>query len=205
MVRLATVIGPFFSKKIVQLATVLFVAAGLGACGQSYDDEIIKEYRLTVTNGTAEHSKIFRALIAEYNRDAGFEALRWVDSAEQANSAIIVTKGLQQRDGKVGWGQWLSETEHDKDFTIVPGERIDRTITYSMRLEFDQDYIETRSASTDPARLNDVKKLFTHEVGHGLMLGHANTPADVMYYDISGDKDFDSHFEYVRTFFGKEP
>jgi len=191
-----------FSRRVLCAFFSLILGSGLMACGQSYDDKEVKDYRLTVIDGTPQQNKMLRTMIDGYNRAAGFLAMRWVDDAEQANSAVILTKGLHDRDGKVGWGQWLSETEHDKNFAL-PGDTIERTTTYSMRLEFDLDYVESRFGSGDADKEYDVKKLFTHEVGHGLFLGHATDASDVMYYDISGQKDFDQHFEYVREYFGK--
>ena len=94
----------------------------------------------------------------------------------------------------VGWGQWISEIRAENPLTKLPGEKAKRTIAYSMRVEFDAEYM----------RRNDLygkQKLFFHEVGHGLEMDHNPTDAaDVMYPDVVGEKDFDQYFNRVRQY-----
>lgn len=170
------------------------------ACGSSYRTTKVKQYTLAVTNDDPSLKAEFKDLIANFNRYTGSQVLTYVDDPESANSAIILTKGLKQRDGKVGWGQWLSETKSNGPVSS-PGTKPKRTVSYSMRLEFDLDYFTTRADQTNEKETIEKQKLFFHEVGHGLEMDHVNgNKSDVMYPDISGDKQFTPFFEKVRSY-----
>lgn len=118
------------------------------ACGSSYRTTKVKQYTLGVTNNEPSLKAEFKDLIAAFNRYTGSQVLSYSDDLEAANSAIILTKGLKQRDGKVGWGQWLSETKSGGP-VATPGSKPKRTIRYSMRLEFDLDYFTSRTNQND--------------------------------------------------------
>lgn len=170
------------------------------ACGTSYKTTKVKRYTLAVVNEDQTLKEEFRDLIDDFNRFSGIEILHYVHEADQANSAIILTKGLKERDGKVGWGQWLSETKSDNPVT-TPGNKPKRTVTYSMRLEFDLDYYTSRLGIDDEKETIEKQKLFFHEVGHGLEMDHVgDNRSDVMYPDISGTKRFTPFFERVRSY-----
>jgi hypothetical protein len=171
------------------------VAAALSACGGSYETTKVKDYRMTLVNDDAKLADEFKRLIEDFNTYAGMEVLRYEDSAGDANSAIVVTPGLQQQPGnKVGWGQWLSDTKQDDAIFTTPGRRPHRTIEYSMRVEFDAEYMRTRSHL-------DKQKLFFHEVGHGLEMSHDNSSTrNVMHESVTGDKDFSAYFARVRAY-----
>lgn len=190
---------PRFSLFPVLLITVLSAA-----CGSSYKTTKVKQYKLAVTNNDPSLKAEFKDLIADFNRFTGSQVLTYVDDPEDANSAIIITKGLKQRDGKVGWGQWLSETKSDRP-VATPGNKPKRTVAYSMRLEFDLDYFTSRHDQTNEKETIEKQKLFFHEVGHGLEMDHVeNNKSDVMYPDISGDKQFTPFFAKVRSYMGDQ-
>jgi hypothetical protein len=188
-----------FVSLALQTAFVTTLLA-LTACGGSYDTHKVKNYRLSLVAGDADLKDEFRKLIADYNDFAGMEALTWVDDADDANSAIVVTKGLKLQDGHhIGWGQWMSDAESENPLA-TPGRRPKREVVYSMRVEFDEDWIRARMGHDDPKKTYDNQKLFFHEVGHGLELSHAANPNDVMYEEVSGNKDFVAYFDYVRDY-----
>src|SRR5690606_5381814 len=108
----------------------------LSACGSGYETVEVKDYRLAVLSDDEALKEEFRILVAEFNQQASFRVLQYVDSPRDANSAIIVTKGLEERDGKVGYGQWLAESDEDNPFFHAPGNKPKRRVEYSMRLEF---------------------------------------------------------------------
>ena len=71
-----------------------------------------------------------------------------------------------------------------------------------MRLELDKEYVTSRLGGNEAKRY-ELMKLFFHEIGHGLQMDHDPDPKAVMYYDISGNKDFDKYFEGVRAYFAQ--
>ena len=94
----------------------------------------------------------------------------------------------------------MTETQKKAVPLTKPQAEAKQTITYSMRLEFDEHYFLSRLGNRDPKILNEKYKLFFHEVGHGLQMGHVPGTRDVMYYDISGDKDFKPFFQRASRY-----
>jgi hypothetical protein len=181
------------------LYTAPFVSC-LAACGGSYQTVKVKSYTLSLAQGDRVFVDTFKQLVAEFNKEVGQPVLTYVDDPSAANSPIILTKGLESStDGKVGLGQWISESRADNPFTTMPGQRLGRTVTYSMRIEFDWDFFDQRRGATS-SNDTDKRKLFFHEVGHGLEMNHVTDPGDVMYPDIAGDKDFNTYLQRVRTY-----
>jgi hypothetical protein len=180
---------------------ISFLAFLVTSCGLPVKDKSVKDFVLTCMGAdTATHDS-FRGLIHQYNTEAGIEALHYTSLEDEANSPIYLSKNLNQREGKVGWGQWLSETEERRSY--LPEPKTLRTTSYSMRLELDEDFIRTKINSVKDSDRTDIRKLFYHEVGHGLQMGHHPDQNSVMYYDISGDKDFSTYFSDVRAFFAE--
>ena len=70
-----------------------------------------------------------------------------------------------------------------------------------MRLELDEEFVKLKINSIKDADKNDIRKLFYHEVGHGMQMLHHPDQSNVMYYDITGEKNFTLYFADVRTFF----
>jgi hypothetical protein len=180
---------------------ISFISAYLmTACGSSYNEHDIKDYRLAVESNDASVKDAFEKMISEFNSQVGLSALKFVNDPADANSQIILTRGLNARDGKVGWGQWIRTTESDSPVGSIIGETPDRTNVYSMRLEFDQDYVIERMDSSRADRYYEFRKLFYHEVGHGLQMDHDPNPQALMYYDISGTKDFNGYIKRVQQY-----
>lgn len=204
MLRSAPSASPALRRRIPTTFFAVLGALALTACGASYETTKVKDYRMTLVSGDADLKDEFRKLIDDYNRFAGIQALTWVNDADDANSAIVVTKGLKLQDGHhIGWGQWMSDSEAENPLT-TPGRKPKRQVVYSMRVEFDEDWIRARMGHDDVKKTYENQKLFFHEVGHGLELSHASSPRDVMYAEVSGDKDFVGYFDYVRDYLGDE-
>ena len=189
-----------FIRALARGSLVVFVASLAAACG-SYETTKVKNYRMHVVNGTAEQTETFKKLIDDFNALAGITALTYVDTAEEANSPILVVEGLKRSTGEmVGRGQWLADSEQESPLSSIDGSRPRRTVRFSMRLEFDADYIRRHAADTDTDTY-EKRKLFFHEVGHGMELDHSARPRDLMYEKIDGEKDdFGSFFDYVRSY-----
>lgn len=187
-------------QRVPSLTFVVLVCWVLSACGASFETTEIRDYRLAVLSDDPAMQTEFRNLISEFNHQADRHVLTYVDDPSDANSAIIVTPGLELRDGKVGWGQWLSEAKEDNPVFHAPGSKPKRRVEYSMRLEFDEEYIRTRMQSSTWNQVVEKQKLFFHEVGHGLEMNHHNLKGDIMYHDISGTKNFETFFSRVRSY-----
>lgn len=191
--------------KTNHLGLILVLAMPLfNACGSfKYDVKEVKKYKIHMESSDAEVQKQFEELIVKYNDKIGFEALTYEASATDANSTATLTAGLQNRDGKVGWGQWTKESKQESPFERPVGARPERVESYSMQLEFDMDYYNQRMNTSDEEKQTQLYKLFAHEVGHGFQMNHDTDVRSVMYPDISGDKDFEPYYERVRSFFSK--
>lgn len=182
---------------------LLIITLSATACGNAYKVHKVKQYTLAITSGsTPAMITTFQTLIKEYNGLAGSSILTYTNNAAVANSSIKITKGLVTSSagglgaGKVGLGQWLSETSIENSVAPLPGQMAKETIRYSMRVEFDLDYMTTKTHY-------ELQKLFFHEIGHGLELNHDESDIhDVMYPDVgAGDtKDFNTYFAYVRSY-----
>ncbi|MEZ4741263.1 MAG: hypothetical protein R3B45_02260 [Bdellovibrionota bacterium] len=182
----------------------ILLCFGLLACGSRSDKNYIKNYVLAVENGDAKTRLKFEALISEFNEYAGIEALHYSQSMDDANSIINLVKDLRYRsdDGhKIGWGQWMTTTTEKRSYSGFKRNDL-KTIEYSMHIELDQDYVESRILSAkNSAAHYDLQKLFFHEVGHGLQMPHNPDKNHMMYEEISGYKDFAGFFEEVMHFF----
>lgn len=188
-------------RSLLSLLPLALLSVLSTACGASYDTEKVKDYRMAVLSDDPKVKAEFANLIEDFNEHAKMRVLTYVADAKDANSAIILTQGLQQRDGKVGWGQWMSNTDSDNPVVTMPGQKAKRTVEFSMRVEFDADYIKSRMVNEDAKKLTEKQKLFFHEVGHGLEMDHnEKDKSDLMFPDISGEKDFERFFSGVRRY-----
>ncbi len=181
----------------------LVLALILTSCGAQVDKKDVKTFVLGLKQGDESFKPLIRHLIEDYNTNLGLTVLEFSETMDGANSPVLITKGLEQRDGKVGWGQWFASTERSGTTVAVPGVKTSETTRYSLQVEFDEDFLVSNEKEVKEGELSlEVRKLFAHEVGHGFQLQHAPELTDVMYYDISGDKDFAPYWPRVRAFFG---
>lgn len=178
---------------------ILFAGTVLTSCGANIDKREVKEYRITTAVDSINHKETFRTLVKDYNREAGFDALLFVENKEEANSFVTVTEGLEKRDGKVGWGQWLAETE--RSGVDLVGGSVESVTKYTLSAEFDAEFVREHSTSTAKSSSSELFKLFAHEIGHGFKIEHDPDVKQLMYYDITGSKDYAKYWQQVRSFF----
>ena len=172
----------------------------LGSCGSKVETTEIKEFRISLAEGDVKLVPLLKFLTKAYNEQSGIAALDYVDSPDQANSRIFLVEGLEQRDGKVGWGQWFAESETSG--VNLPGSKVDKKTKYTLQVEFDAAFFREHSRIMDNGQPDiDVMKLFSHEIGHGFQMEHHPDKRDVMYFDVTGDKNFSSYWPRVRAFF----
>ncbi|MCX6119454.1 MAG: hypothetical protein NT027_18100 [Proteobacteria bacterium] len=190
------------NRKIVRLVSfTLFMGATYSGCGTKVESHEIKEYRVALASSDSKFKPIIKSLVSDYNSKVGFRAMEFVDSVDQANSRIVITEGLEKRDGKVGWGQWFVETE--RNGLDLPGSAVEKTSTYSFEAEFDADFVKSNSDIQNGVIPDELAKLWAHEIGHGFLLDHHPDERNVMYYDIAGEKDFSKYWPEIRKFFGR--
>lgn len=185
-----------YLKSLLLGATLLMTA-----CGSQYETIKYKHYTLSVVNDQGnKYTQLFRQLAADFNNYSGYEAMAIVDNANDANSAIVITNGLEKSTGKVGYGQMLSTSQSDSPVTL-PGKKPKRIVTYAMRIEFDEKYILDNFDLSDATKRTNAQKLFFHESGHGLEMGHDDSSTrNVMHSNIAGTKDFTSYFRQVQAY-----
>lgn len=187
----------FFSGLIILIISICV------SCG-SQKEYHIKDYNLFINTTNPSLISASKRLIARFNLLAGAQVIRSVDNKEEANSLITFTSGLQERDGKLGYGQWETETTKDAPTISLQGKSSKKTIEYSMNLEFDMSYFIKRiNANSNSYEGKELFLLFCHEVGHGLTLDHTNDITDVMYPVITNieNKSYDRFFQQVKDFF----
>lgn len=184
-----------FPARFAVLASLCVTSLLISSCGSGTATSSVKKYRLTLVSGDTSLVPELKQLVTDYNNFAGMTVITYEDDPSQANSPIVITQGLQSTtDGYVGLGQWQSEAVTSSPFSTLPGQPQKQTVTYSMNLTFDHDYL---------AALNHYnnQKLFFHEVGHGLQMNHITTDAtEVMYPDVSGTKNFTPYFQRVQAY-----
>ncbi len=199
---LLLLVGDF--KMLKSIITFIILSSLLASCGSDIPVKLHKNYSFYVESQDPQHRVLFKELAEEYNSDVGFEALNVVDDRAAANSTIVMTNNLQQVDGKIGWGQWMTETVEKTSPLTLHMSPASKEVFFSMRVEFDVDYIDHRLRTNRIKDRTELRKLWCHEVGHGLQLEHAAEQSDVMYYSIQGEKDFDTYFAQVRSFFSRQ-
>jgi hypothetical protein len=187
---------------LLKLLGFLSIALAFSSCGQSAKKTSIKSFVLGTTQDHAAYRPLIKQLVSNYNANVGSDVLTFSDSMDGVNSPIIITKGLEGRDGKVGWGQWNSSTERKGTSVPLPGVKPSETTSYSLQVEFDEDFL-TANAKNDADGLPnyELRKLFAHEVGHGFQMDHDPDVTQVMYMDVSGQKNFAAYWPKVRSFF----
>lgn len=199
----AVVVAVVELMMLLRTLGVLLSIFPLVSCGNSVEKTEVKKYVMALKQGDQAFKPLVKRMIDDYNDQVGYQVVEYSESPDSANSPILITKGLEDRDGKVGWGQWFSQTERRGTAIPVPGQKTSEKTTYSLQVEFDEDFLRSNEKDASPGVLNlEIRKLFAHEVGHGFQMSHAPNERDVMYFDISGEKDFTSYWPQVRGFFG---
>ena len=177
----------------------------ISACGSStVVHKSVKNFRLSLDPRYKQLEPTFVELIDSFNHHAGFTALRLVDAPDKANSTIVITNGLTDAFHKVGFGQWIIETQENKSVTAQGAPLVTKIDHYEMRIEFDQSFVGNLALHEgDSSSRYELEKLFFHEVGHGMQMEHSKDESDVMFENIGGQKDFDRFFARVHDFYDK--
>ncbi len=173
----------------------------INSCKSRVKETEVRQYKLGMQDNNSKYVKAFEKLVKQFNQSLDNNILTFTNNPGEINSTITITKGLNDKTGKIGYGQWIEETKDEGISGIFNDGKIEREKVYTMALEFDEQYIETRVIKNDTQSWYDLEKAFTHEAGHGLGYGHVNTQSHIMYPEISGAKDLNGFFSEIRRDF----
>lgn len=201
----SSAVGPLGRISVICLFIFGYLASG---CGSDYRTSEEKNFILHANTEDLEVHAALQRLTDKFNLHAGFKAISYSEAKDGSNSPISLVKNLVRcsesddpNDRKIGCGQWLADVSQEDQVSAFGGPRPKQVTSYHMRLELDDEWFRARMNSEDPDSQLDLMKLFFHEVGHGLQMGHDPVQSAVMFRDISGSKDFNGFFRRVRDFF----
>lgn len=199
------------SNRFFLRAAVVLVAALPLATACAREKEVRGDYvvGLSTVDDSERYGPYLVELARDFNSRAGREILKVSLDPSWVTSPIRLTWHLQERDGKLGWGQWTGESS--KSDTIGRGGIVEReAVVMRMNLELDRLAFVSAAAQwaksgVGPAGSDDWlgRILFFHEAGHGLTFDHDETnERSVMFPVVNNtlDKDLDGFFERVRGY-----
>lgn len=169
------------------------------ACGQQEVHR--KNYRFFIGSEDKDMQRAMNEMITQYNETVGAEVFHIVKDAGEANSTVEFTKDMRQKDGKIGFGTWYT---HSSDSSDWMGMNAKVEIDYSMRLQFDEEYVQARlNKSPNDRDSKEMFLLFCHEAGHGLKMEHVDDADDVMHPTVywQDSVKMNDYFAKVRAFF----
>lgn len=184
----------------MNLLLVFLLAVSLISCGQSPFVEEVKQYSFDIKPYTRSNYRIFRKLFRDFNEAVGENVLVLVrrDGSEEM-SHITLTKGLEERKEKIGFGGWQSDSSFNEDCLRKPFKVIKKV--YTMNLEFDYDFVKNRVTTDNQGAKRELQTLFLHEVGHGLKLKHDSRRDAVMYERVDNrQRDHQRFYRKVLNF-----
>lgn len=187
--------------KAIALTTI--VVSFLG-CGVKTEQKEIKDYRFLVNQNSAKYYEEIAELKTWFNDNAGFEAITITTIPEEANSSIDIIPDLQKKTGKVGFGMYITESNHST--RIQPsglGVQEKLVVTeFSGKIELDESYFLQGIRNQSGTSYSQLQTAFAHECGHVFLMDHANERSSVMFGQIDGTaKDYSRFFKRVNGFF----
>lgn len=190
-------------------ATLLFLVLFSAACGAQYETKHVMDYRIYV-DGDSQLVESVNYLMDDFNDEFGDVVLEYVNDREEANSFVRFKSGMRDRENKLGLGQWITVTTEEGADLLPRNQKLDRTVVYSMEIDFDYENFKSKSRQSydrDSSDWAHLYHLFCHEIGHGLQMDHSSRRLSVMYPSIPEaslpNLDYSSFFDRARTFFAK--
>lgn len=163
------------------------IVISLMSCGKSVFVEEVKRYHFDIKPYTRSNYRIFRDLFQDFNDKVGEDVLVLVlQDGSSDMSRITMTKGLESRKSKIGFGGWQSDSSFNENCLRQPFKIIKKV--YTMDLEFDEDFVKNRAQTDDKVARRELHTLFLHEVGHGFKLKHDPRRDAVMYEKVDSSK-----------------
>lgn len=183
----------------MRLSLLFTLITLITACGQK--EVHTKNYRFFVAAENNDMRRAVNEMFTQYNETVGAEVFHVVHEAGDANSTVEFSKNMQEKEGKIGFGTWYT---HSSDHSDWAGMNARVEVEYSMRLQFDEDFMRARMGKSPSDR--DTKEmflLFCHEAGHGLKMEHVEDVNNVMHPTVYWQESvkMNEYFARVRAFF----
>ena len=179
----------------------------LSSCGK-YEPEVDKSYVFYIDESDESLKSSILWLADDLNREMGRKIFVFTHDEKEANSQIsFVHAGSEFGEyNEVGWGEWRKETEYENELVRFSGRNPKARSSYSMVLKFDRKYFLHRVENLSDTDRYDLKKLFAHEVCHGLGCVHDDSnPKSIMYKDVaagfSNEAEFKLHYKKMEDYF----
>ena len=191
--------------------SILFVSSlilSLTACG--FNEKHIRSYNFYVHSNNQLYINTINTLVDDFNDCIGSSLFKTTRDTTDYNSSIYFNSNLSDLGNNVvGYGTYIRKTSEDNPLEVLTGSKHTIYYTYTGEIRLDSNFIEKNTMNTSADGLNidknsdeytELKKLFFHEAGHVIGLEHTPNQSDVMYYEISGTKNFQDFCQSVRDY-----
>ena len=191
--------------------SILFISSlvlSLTACG--FNEEHIRDYKFYVHSDNQLYINTIDTLVNDFNDCVGSKLFKTTRDTSEYNSSIYFNDNLADLgDNVVGYGTYIRKTSEDNPLNMLTGEKHTVYYIYTGEIRLDTEFIAKNTVNTTADGLNidknsdeytELKKLLFHEAGHVIGLDHTPAQSDVMYYEISGTKNFQDFCQSVRDY-----
>lgn len=185
------------------LVSILLVSFSLTSCG--YNEEHIKNYVFYVHSDNQLYVNTIDTLVSDFNYCVGSEVFKTTRDTTKYNSSIYLNTNLREiGESVIGYGTFIRKTSQSNPLDVLKGSYT-LSYKYTGEIRLDLGFFSNNLETDDEINVNknsdgygELKKLFFHEAGHVVGLDHTDSEEDVMYYTISGDKDYDAFCNLVN-------
>ena len=190
---------------ILPVSILLFF---LTSCG--YNEKHIRDYVFYTHSSNQLYVNTIDTLVDDFNDCLGFELFKTTRDTSKYNSSVYFNSNLSELgDNVVGYGTYIRKTTEDNPFEVLAGDKPSIYYVYTGEIRLDSDFVAKNTVNTTSDGLSidknsdeytELKKLFFHESGHVVGLDHTSSRSDVMYYEISGSKNFQDFCKTVEKY-----
>ena len=183
----------------------------LTACG--FHEEHIRDYVFYAHVDDPDNQLYINTidtLVDDFNSCLGFTLFKTTRDTSLYNSSIYFDANLSEMSTNgdvVGYGTYIRKTTEDSPLNLLKGSSPSVYYTYTGEIRLDSDFFAKNTVSIDGLDVDkntdeyqELKKLFFHESGHVIGLDHTDSKEDVMYYEISGEKNFQDFCNTINKY-----